>query len=256
MRAILESAGLAVHVYTSPHLVRFHERIRLGRTGGGRFVDEERLVEALRRCDAVNGAQPITVFEITTAAAFWLFAETPADVLLLEVGLGGRARCDERDRKTCCGGRHGDRTRPRRLPRRYRGKGRGREGRRFQARPPGRDRAAGPCGGGCRAARAQRRRAPGRSWSAARIFRRMRSGAGSFIRTRTAFLICRARDCSGAISSSTPARRSRRCAPPGSAARRRRVRGRHEPGRMAGAAAAPDEGPPARPDAARRGALA
>jgi len=91
MRAILESAGLAVHVYTSPHLVRFHERIRLGRTGGGRFVDEERLVEALRRCDAVNGAQPITVFEITTAAAFWLFAETPADVLLLEVGLGGRA---------------------------------------------------------------------------------------------------------------------------------------------------------------------
>ena len=91
MRAILESAGLSVHVYTSPHLVRFHERIRLGRTGGGRFVDEERLVEALRRCETVNGAQPITVFEITTAAAFLLFAEAPADVLLLEVGLGGRA---------------------------------------------------------------------------------------------------------------------------------------------------------------------
>ncbi|HEX2555265.1 MAG TPA: folylpolyglutamate synthase/dihydrofolate synthase family protein [Microvirga sp.] len=90
MRAILEAAGLAVHVYTSPHLVRFHERIRLGRLGGGRFVDEERLVETLRRCEAVNGGQPITVFEITTAAAFQLFAETPADVLLLEVGLGGR----------------------------------------------------------------------------------------------------------------------------------------------------------------------
>src|SRR5919205_4023276 len=90
MRAILESAGLAVHVYTSPHLVRFHERVRLGRVGGGRFVDEERLVEALRRCETVNGAQPITVFEITTAAALLLFAETPADVLLLEVGLGGR----------------------------------------------------------------------------------------------------------------------------------------------------------------------
>src|SRR5919199_6862125 len=90
MRAILESAGLAVHVYTSPHLVRFHERVRLGRVGGGRFVDEEHLVEALRRCETVNGAQPITVFEITTAAALLLFAETPADALLLEVGLGGR----------------------------------------------------------------------------------------------------------------------------------------------------------------------
>src|SRR5918912_964228 len=90
MRAILESAGLAVHVYTSPHLVRFHERIRLGRLGGGRFVEEDRLAQALARCDAVNGAAPITVFEITTAAAFLLFAEEPADVLLLEVGLGGR----------------------------------------------------------------------------------------------------------------------------------------------------------------------
>jgi dihydrofolate synthase/folylpolyglutamate synthase len=90
MRAILESAGLAVHVYTSPHLVRFHERIRLGALGGGRYVDEERLAEVLRRCEAVNAGQPITVFEITTAAALLLFAETPADVLLLEVGLGGR----------------------------------------------------------------------------------------------------------------------------------------------------------------------
>src|SRR3712207_1295533 len=90
MRAILESGGFAAHVYSSPHLVRFHERIRLGQVGGGRFVDEERLVEALRRCEEVNAGQPITMFEITTAAAFVLFAETPADVLLLEVGLGGR----------------------------------------------------------------------------------------------------------------------------------------------------------------------
>lgn len=90
MRAILESAGLAVHAYTSPHLVRFHERIRLGALGGGRFVDENRLVEALSRCETVNAGAPITVFEITTAAAFLLFSETPADVLLLEVGLGGR----------------------------------------------------------------------------------------------------------------------------------------------------------------------
>jgi dihydrofolate synthase / folylpolyglutamate synthase len=90
MRAILEAAGLRVHVYTSPHLVRFHERIRLGAVGGGRFVDEERLAEALQRCELVNGASPITVFEITTAAALLLFSESPADVLLLEVGLGGR----------------------------------------------------------------------------------------------------------------------------------------------------------------------
>ncbi|MBM6594122.1 bifunctional folylpolyglutamate synthase/dihydrofolate synthase [Microvirga pudoricolor] len=90
MRAILESAGLAVHVYTSPHLVRFHERIRLGRIGGGHYVTEDRLVEAFRRCEAVNAGAPITVFEITTAAALLIFAEEPADVLLLEVGLGGR----------------------------------------------------------------------------------------------------------------------------------------------------------------------
>jgi dihydrofolate synthase/folylpolyglutamate synthase len=90
MRAILEAAGLTVHVYTSPHLVRFHERIRLGRPGGGRYVEEERLAAALLACETANQGQPITVFEITTAAAFTLFADHPADVLLLEVGLGGR----------------------------------------------------------------------------------------------------------------------------------------------------------------------
>ncbi len=90
MRAILEAAGVSVHVYTSPHLVRFHERIRLGHPGGGRFVDEERLLNALRRCETVNAGNQITVFEMTTATALLLFAEEPADVLLLEVGLGGR----------------------------------------------------------------------------------------------------------------------------------------------------------------------
>lgn len=91
MRAILEAAGRSVHVYTSPHLVRFHERIRLGRADGpGRFVDDAELVDALNRAEAANDGNPITLFEITTAAAFLLFAEHPADVLLLEVGLGGR----------------------------------------------------------------------------------------------------------------------------------------------------------------------
>lgn len=90
LRAMLEAAGRRVHVYTSPHLLRFNERIRLGGAGGGRLVDDARLNAALERCEQANGGEPITFFEITTAAAFSLFAETPADWLLLETGLGGR----------------------------------------------------------------------------------------------------------------------------------------------------------------------
>ena len=86
MRAMLEADGCSVHVYTSPHLVRFHERIRLA----GTLVDEERLIDAFARCEAANAGAPITVFEMITVAAFLLFSEVPADVLLLEVGLGGR----------------------------------------------------------------------------------------------------------------------------------------------------------------------
>jgi dihydrofolate synthase / folylpolyglutamate synthase len=90
MRAILEAAGLAVHVYTSPHLVRLNERFRLGAKGGGRLVDDDELAAALDECEAANAGAPITIFEMTTAAGFLLFARHPADVLLLEVGLGGR----------------------------------------------------------------------------------------------------------------------------------------------------------------------
>lgn len=90
LRAMLEASGRSVHVYTSPHLVRFHERIRLGEPGRSAFVGEAALEEALLRAEKVNAGAPITVFEITTAAAFLLFAENPADVMLLEVGLGGR----------------------------------------------------------------------------------------------------------------------------------------------------------------------
>ncbi len=86
LRAILEAAGLSTHVYTSPHLVRFAERIRLG----GELIDENRLLEYLLDCEKINGGSPITYFEITTAIAFKAFAENSADVLLLEVGLGGR----------------------------------------------------------------------------------------------------------------------------------------------------------------------
>src|SRR6202043_3984523 len=90
MRAILEAAGKRVHVYTSPNLVRLNERFRIGREGGGKFVDDAALADALAECEAKNGDAPITVFEIETAAAFVLFSRHPADILLLEVGLGGR----------------------------------------------------------------------------------------------------------------------------------------------------------------------
>ncbi len=90
LRAILEAAGLSVHAYTSPHLVNFNERIRLGTKDGGKIVGDEELAEALSECERANGADPITFFEITTAAAFLIFSRHKADVLLLEVGLGGR----------------------------------------------------------------------------------------------------------------------------------------------------------------------
>ncbi|MCW2273304.1 bifunctional folylpolyglutamate synthase/dihydrofolate synthase [Rhodoblastus acidophilus] len=90
MRAILEASGFGVHVYTSPHLVRFNERVRLADRPGGKLVSDEALSAAFEAVEAANGALPITFFEATTAAAFKLFSEHPADVLLLEVGLGGR----------------------------------------------------------------------------------------------------------------------------------------------------------------------
>ncbi len=86
LRAFLEAAGKKVHVYTSPHLVNFNERIRLA----GTLVSNDILSEALEVCEEKNASKPITYFEITTAAAFHLFAKVEADYLLLEVGLGGR----------------------------------------------------------------------------------------------------------------------------------------------------------------------
>jgi len=85
LRAFLEAAGKRVHVYNSPHLVRFNERIRLA----GKLVSTRRLNAVLEECEQINAGRSITFFEITTAAAFRLFAEVPADYLLLEVGMGG-----------------------------------------------------------------------------------------------------------------------------------------------------------------------
>jgi dihydrofolate synthase / folylpolyglutamate synthase len=89
-RAILEAAGKRVHVYTSPNLVRLNERFRIGLPGGGKFVADDELSEVLSVCEAANGGAPITVFEMETAAAFLLFTRHAADIVLLEVGLGGR----------------------------------------------------------------------------------------------------------------------------------------------------------------------
>ena len=86
IRAGLEAAGKTVHAYTSPHLTRFHERIRLA----GDLIDEDALSAVLDECYAANSGANITYFEITTCAALLAFARTPADYTLLEVGLGGR----------------------------------------------------------------------------------------------------------------------------------------------------------------------
>ncbi len=86
MRAMLEAAGRRAHVYTSPHLVRFNERIVVD----GAMLPDGELLALLEECERANGDRPITFFEITTAAAFLAFSRAPADMLLLEVGLGGR----------------------------------------------------------------------------------------------------------------------------------------------------------------------
>ncbi len=86
LRACLEASGRRVHVYTSPHLVRFNERIRLA----GQLIDDALLIATLRDVLSVNAGDPITFFEVTTAVAFLAFSRVPADAVILEVGLGGR----------------------------------------------------------------------------------------------------------------------------------------------------------------------
>lgn len=89
-RAILEAHGFTAHVHTSPHLVNWHERYRLGAEGGGQLVSDDVLADAVRRVAEANQGETITVFEILTAVMFVLFSEHPADVAIIEVGLGGR----------------------------------------------------------------------------------------------------------------------------------------------------------------------
>ncbi len=89
-RALLESSGRSVHVHTSPHLVNWHERYRIGGTDGGELVSDAMLADAVRRVADANRGETITVFEILTAVMFVLFSENPADAAVVEVGLGGR----------------------------------------------------------------------------------------------------------------------------------------------------------------------
>ncbi|MGH6989814.1 MAG: bifunctional folylpolyglutamate synthase/dihydrofolate synthase, partial [Stellaceae bacterium] len=86
LRAVLEAAGRRVNVFSKPHLVRFNERIRIA----GQLISDEELIAVLEECERINAGQSITYFEITTAAAFLAFARHPADVTLIETGLGGR----------------------------------------------------------------------------------------------------------------------------------------------------------------------
>ncbi len=86
LRAMAEAAGYRVHVYTSPHLVRFNERIRVA----GQIIEDGALDAILTECETANGEQPITFFEITTVAAYLAFSRVPADLAIIEVGMGGR----------------------------------------------------------------------------------------------------------------------------------------------------------------------
>ena len=100
LRAFVEAAGLRAHVYTSPHLVKFNERIRVS----GQLISDDDLNAVLEECERVNQGLPITFFEITTAAAFLAFSRTPADIVILETGLGGRLDATnviDRPRLTC-----------------------------------------------------------------------------------------------------------------------------------------------------------
>ncbi|RKQ70834.1 dihydrofolate synthase/folylpolyglutamate synthase [Litorimonas taeanensis] len=98
IRAIAEASGLKAHVYTSPHLVRFHERIVLA----GNEITDDKLVDVLARVRKANAGAPLSFFEATTAAAYLAFSESSADVALIEVGLGGRYDATNVITPDCC----------------------------------------------------------------------------------------------------------------------------------------------------------
>ena len=135
LRAMAEAAGYRVHVYTSPHLVRFNERIRIA----GRLIDDDALDEMLTECEEANGDTPISFFDITTALAFLAFSRVPADLGIIEVGMGGRFDSTNVIEPGSVG-HHAGRLRPHGLPRRQARRHRLGEGGHHQARDPRRDR--------------------------------------------------------------------------------------------------------------------
>ena len=184
-RALLEAAGYRVHVHTSPHLVNWHERYRLARRGGGKFVDDEVLADAIARVADANRGETITVFEILTAVTFLLFSEHPADAAIIEVGLGGRFDATNVIDKPGRVADHADLARPRGLSRRPGRTDRRRKGRHHQAGLPGRRRRAGDRDGAGGAGRDRRAARLRRSPSTARISSPMRKTAAWSTRTRT-----------------------------------------------------------------------
>ena len=98
LRSIFESAGLQVHTYTSPHLIRFNERIRIN----SKLISNRELSLLLEECESFNKGEPITFFEITTAAAFLAFSRSKSDIVLMETGLGGKFDATNMiERKVC-----------------------------------------------------------------------------------------------------------------------------------------------------------
>ena len=237
LRAILEAAGQSVHVYTSPHLVRFNERFRIGAPGGGALVSDAELLDALAECERANDGQPITVFEITTAVGLVLFARHPGRRAAARSRNGRPLRRHQRDRSSAGKRDYAGVARPHGFSRRQHRADRRREGRhhqarhaglrrRAEARRAGGDRAAGGAAAGAdphrrrgldrdRGARAPR--LSGRAWLA--------RPAGAEACRPPSVRECRTRHCH-------PARRDR------AATAGVRVRGRHGQGRLAGAAAA------------------
>ena len=204
----------SVHVYTSPHLVRFNERFRLGAPDGGKLVSDEALADVLEECERANGGEPITVFEIETAAAFLLFSRHPADVTAARSRPRRPARRHQRDRQAARLRDHAGVDGSSRISRRHHREDRRREGRasssatcrRRSRRSPTRCSTVIEQAGRARARAAARRPASTGACTA--------SAAGWSIRTTTDCSICRCRSSSAAISSRTRAPPSRRCAPP------------------------------------------
>ena len=234
MRACLEAAGYRVHVYISPHLVRFHERIRLA----GELIDEDALLALLDECERANGGEPITFFEITTSAAFLAFRANAGRCRAARNRAWRPARCDQCDPPSGGHGDHADLARSSGLSRRHGRGDRRREGRHPETRRHRRDRPAAGRGD-------RRHRGPRRGHRGAAL--PLATGNGGATR-RLAVCAMRVRaggsTCRRLAARSAPDRQRRRRASPVSnncrVSRCRPLgnRGRVAPDRLAGAAAA------------------